>query len=263
MKAFTACTLVLLAACGKDSAGIQASKIHLAVISGDLQVDTVAQQLAEPITAKATDSATTKPVAGVIVNWFRVTGTDSVFIGAGSTSDSGFARYRPTLATKSGAQTIVAWALDNAGRKTVYAAAAATALPGPPTAFAMVPDQLVARSADDTIRVAYGFFDQYNNRTACDEFGYGLNIQWFPYPQPGVGSQQIGTLPIQYIGTISPGPSEAPSYEARFIPYGFTGGSTSFWVWARPRCLTGTYKDDFNPGPPAHGADSLTIGLSW
>jgi hypothetical protein len=166
----TLAAAISIAACGKDPGGIQPFAVSLAVISGDGQVDTVAQVLAEPIAALATDTATATAAPGVVVNWFRVVGTDTTFIGAGSTNDSGIARLQPTLATKAGSQVFVAWALDNDGRRAVFTAATATALPDV-AAVVSLPGSLdtsVAQSQltkGSLILVEYLFRDQFGNAT--------------------------------------------------------------------------------------------------
>ena len=123
--------LFLLAACGGEPIQPQLRPL-LEIISGADQIDTVARQLPLPVAALVIDSASARPLAGVVLNWFRVVGTDSVFLGAGATNDSGIGRMRPTLASKAGPQTTVAWALDGNGNRTVFAAAQATATPDKP-----------------------------------------------------------------------------------------------------------------------------------
>lgn len=119
---------LLLAAC-KDTGGpnAQLSPV-MQIIDGDNQVDTVGQQLPVAITARAADKQSAAPIGNVVLNWYRVVGTDTVFLGAGLTDVSGEAKIRPSLATKAGGQQVVAFALDAAGDRVEHALASMTAL---------------------------------------------------------------------------------------------------------------------------------------
>jgi hypothetical protein len=129
VRRFAPLLLLGLIAC-RDAGAPSAELVPLLeIIDGNGQVDTVAKQLPIAITARAEDKLSAQPARGVVLNWFRVVGADSVFLGAALTNDSGIARLRPTLATKAGPQAFVAWALDADGQRSEYAAAAATALP--------------------------------------------------------------------------------------------------------------------------------------
>ena len=161
-RSFAAVLLLATLAC-KDTGGPSFTvRPLLGIVGGDLQVDTVAQTLDQPVVARATDSARGTPASGVILNWFRVVGTDTVFIGAGSTNDSGLARLIPTLATKAGNQDIVAWALDEQGRRSVHASARATALPGP-LAYAGFAVHRARLPGDSLYRLPVTAADQYEN----------------------------------------------------------------------------------------------------
>ena len=162
--------LALLAACSKDPSAPAAFAVSLSVINGNGQVDTVSQNLPLPIVAQAIDTPTARAAPGVVVNWFRVVGTDTTFLGAQLTNDSGIARIQPTLATKSGGQIFVAWALDNEGKRAVYTAATATALPDIAATVALpgALDTTVARSQltlGSLILLEYMFRDQFGNAT--------------------------------------------------------------------------------------------------
>jgi hypothetical protein len=129
VRRFAPFLLLGLIAC-RDAGAPSAELVPLLeIIDGNGQVDTVAKQLPIAITARAEDKLSAQPARGVVLNWFRVVGSDSAFIGAAITNDSGVARLRPTLGTKAGAQTFIAWALDGDGQRSEHAAATATALP--------------------------------------------------------------------------------------------------------------------------------------
>jgi hypothetical protein len=172
VRRFAPLLLLGLIAC-RDAGAPSAELVPLLeIIDGNGQVDTVAKQLPIAITARAEDKLSAQPARGVVLNWFRVVGSDSAFIGAAITNDSGVARLRPTLGTKAGAQTFIAWALDGDGQRSEYAAATATALP----------DRAVQiLTPGDTVRVWVGeplpsgayasAWDQFMNLVGAPQFG--------------------------------------------------------------------------------------------
>jgi hypothetical protein len=162
-----------LVLCGCGDAGgpsLQLSPV-MQIIEGDNQVDTVAKQLPIAITARAEDKLSAQPARGVVLNWFRIVGTDSTFIGAALTNDSGIARLRPTLATKAGPQSFIAWALDADGQRSDYAAATATALPDRAFQILISVESVTTWVGDPVRSGAYaGAWDQFMNFVGAPNF---------------------------------------------------------------------------------------------
>jgi hypothetical protein len=163
------CTALLLfvaaAACGNpDGPSVQLVPT-VQIIDGDNQTDTVAQQLATAITAKAEDKTTAVAMPGVVMNWFRVVGTDTAFLGAGTTDAAGTAKIRPSLGTKAGPQYILAFALDENGDRVEHAQASMTALA----------DRAVTTLGYrlDTVPIYVGdpVLDNVSNAAAYDQYG--------------------------------------------------------------------------------------------
>lgn len=158
--------LLALAACGEEAAA-PAFQTSLSIIDGDGQIDTVAKQLAQPVVAQATDKVSAQPLPQIVLNWYRVVGTDTVFMAAGITNDSGIGRYRPTLGTKAGDQGIIAWALDNDGSRAEFANATATAVAAAPISIDIVPTDTLRVYAStlgsDTLEIELKSWDTYAN----------------------------------------------------------------------------------------------------
>lgn len=164
--------LVLLAACGRESAGPLAA-VQLDIIAGDAQVDTVARRLVQPVVARATSDGGIVPQ--VVINWYRIAGTDTVFAGAGLTDARGEARLAWTLMTKAGTQSLIGWTLDAAGERQTNAQATATALHDRAT--------VVQGARLDTVALALGapLFDHDSYSAAYDRFGnWAGPLHWQP-----------------------------------------------------------------------------------
>lgn len=164
--------LVLLAACGRDAAGPMAA-LQLDIIAGDAQVDTVARQLVQPIVARATSDGGLVPQ--VIINWYRISGADTVFAGAGLTDARGEARFAWMLMPKAGTQSLIGWTLDAAGERQTNAHAIATALHDRAT--------VVLGARADTVTLALGapLFDSDSYSAAYDRFGnWAGRLHWQP-----------------------------------------------------------------------------------
>lgn len=166
MRRAPAVLLTLALAACSDTGGPSLQLLpNLEIIGGNDQVDTVAKTLSIAIAARATDRVSAEPRPGVVLNWFRVSGTDTVFLGAGATNDSGIARLTPTLGTRSGAQRFVSVHLDNEGNRAVVAAANATALAGP-LAYSGFTAARARVLGDTTVRLPATATDAYGNAVA-------------------------------------------------------------------------------------------------
>lgn len=177
MKRNLVCLLILLAACsGTESPQALVFQTNLSIIDGDGQTDTVAKQLARPVVAQAADQLSAQPLPGIVLNWYRVVGSDTTFMGAGVTNDSGIGRYRPVLGTKAGPQEIVAWALDNNGSRAEFANASATALAGRVATAWMRPARDTVFGGD-TLFLEYGYRDAYAN-TSLDGCASPDSVGW-------------------------------------------------------------------------------------
>src|SRR5882762_3412891 len=115
-------TLLVVAACGgSNPVGVKSpplrASIVIGVINGAGQTDTVMQPLPQPVVAQASDSATKAASPNVVVNWFRVSGADTVFAGAAITDAQGQAKLQWQLLPKAGDQSVVAWVIDELGKR--------------------------------------------------------------------------------------------------------------------------------------------------
>jgi hypothetical protein len=137
----------------------------LAVVSGDLQTQTVGTELAQQLVVRVIDDKG-RPVEGQIIN-FRVTvGNGSVFAGAASTGKDGEARERWTLGTVAGdTQRVEARAVDpQTGAALVFAVFRAVGTAGPAasivavgsTSLAGFPSLPLADSVAVYVRDAHG-----------------------------------------------------------------------------------------------------------
>lgn len=167
--------LFLLTGCAGEGAGPVTPQLD--IIAGDAQVDTVGRRLAQAVIARATSMADGVTVPQVVVNWYRIAGTDTVFSGAGLTDARGEARFAWTLLTSAGQQSLVAWMIDAAGDRQDYARATAMALHDRAT--------VVLGSRLDTVALALGapLFDRDSYSAAYDRFGnWAGPMHWQPAP---------------------------------------------------------------------------------
>lgn len=103
------------------------------LVSGNNQIDTVGQELTNPIVVQLLDSLG-RAVSATIVNFVVVEGEGSVFAGAALTSSEGVAQERWTLGTIAGENVLEVRAVDaNTGEPLVFGRFEATAIPGPAT----------------------------------------------------------------------------------------------------------------------------------
>lgn len=155
--------VILLAACSSSSEP-NLTAASLSIVSGDAQQDTVARLLPLAIVAKAA-SLEGQPVPQVVVNWYRIAGTDTVFAGAALTDVQGEARLRWTLLEKAGPQELTAWIIDATGLRQTFARAIATATHDRAT--------VVLGARNDTMNLAVGapLFDSDSYSAAYDRFG--------------------------------------------------------------------------------------------
>lgn len=111
---------------------------RLEIVAGDGQIGAPGEELPQPLTVRAVDSAG-NPVAGQIIN-FRVTqGGGSVFAGANVTGQNGIALEYWTLGPRAGdPQVLQARAVDNdTGEKIVFGTFTATARSSTPASMTM------------------------------------------------------------------------------------------------------------------------------
>jgi alpha-tubulin suppressor-like RCC1 family protein len=158
---------LLLAACDlpskPDGPGAPAK---LDIVSGDLQQDTVGDELPQALVVRVTDDRG-RPVPDQVVN-FRVTaGNGSVFAGTATTNRDGEARERWTLGTVAGdTQRVEARAVDSGtGQALVFAAFRAVGTPDAPATATIVGAATRAGSAGAAVAdsLVVKVVDQYGN----------------------------------------------------------------------------------------------------
>lgn len=217
MMRYSIAMLILLSACGKNPQQA-VFQTRLSIIAGDRQTDTVARQLAQPVVALAKDQASAQPLPQIVLNWYRVSGTDTTYMAAGITNDSGIGRYRPTLGTKAGDQGIIAWALDNDGNRAQFASASATALAGAAVTFTIpTADTTVVYAGSDTLVLEVRSADSYANPTT---------------PCAALGWSSADSARVKPLDVISP--RNGKTY-ALFL-LNFNIGGLPVWVKASPAC---------------------------
>lgn len=119
-------TLIVL-----DHSRLMPASIDL--VSGNNQVDTVGQELPNPVVIQLLDSLD-QPVSQQIVNFVVVDGGGSVFAGAALTNSDGMAQERWTLGTVAEQNVLEVRAVDaTTGEALVFGRFDATAVPGPTT----------------------------------------------------------------------------------------------------------------------------------
>lgn len=111
---------------------------RLEIVSGDGQTGAPGEELPEPLTVRAVDSAG-HPVAGQIINFRVMQGGGSVFAGANVTGENGIALEYWTLGPRAGdPQVLEARAVDNStGEKIVFGTFTATARSSTPASMTM------------------------------------------------------------------------------------------------------------------------------
>jgi len=106
------CAVIGAVACTATTAPVVGPPAALLVVAGDLQTDTVGQELPEPLVVRVVD-ANDHPVAGQVINFRIIAGEGSVYAGVAVTDKEGEARERWTLgATAADTQVVEARAVD-------------------------------------------------------------------------------------------------------------------------------------------------------
>lgn len=133
--------LALLAPAGCDSPTGSRAPVpaRLDIVAGDLQTQTVAKELPQPLVVKVTDGKG-HVVKGQIVNFVVTAGEGRVFAGAALTDNNGEARERWTLGPVAGdTQRVEARAIDSAtGAPLVFASFRAVGTPDVPSTVSPV-----------------------------------------------------------------------------------------------------------------------------
>ncbi|HKP75189.1 MAG TPA: hypothetical protein VJT67_06565 [Longimicrobiaceae bacterium] len=165
LTAAAALAVLALASCDSPTGSNQPVAARLDIVSGDLQTQTVAKELAQPLVVKVLDSKG-KAVKQQIVNFVVTAGNGSVFAGSALTDDNGEARERWTLGTVAGdTQRVEARAVDpSTGAALVFATYRAVGTPDVPTsiaaagtsAFTGLPLLPLADSVAAVVRDVYG-----------------------------------------------------------------------------------------------------------
>src|SRR5258705_9143585 len=99
MKSIMFLLVASLAACSNPTdARPNVELVQLALVGGDGQADTVARTL--PVAVVTAATANGLAATQVIVNWYRVAGSDTTFAGAALTDAAGRAQRQWTLLTR-------------------------------------------------------------------------------------------------------------------------------------------------------------------
>lgn len=174
--------LATLVACtGDPTAPRQPARYALAVVEGDVQRAVVGTALKDPVTVRVTDAESRQAVPQTIVNWFRISGGDTVFTGAALTTGAGQAQMVWTLLPRAGTQKLIAWALDENGERVAFTTATADAVPDRAAAIATAAGLVHWR--DDTVQVAAlvnSVVDRYGNTVADAQLTVDSTAAWHP-----------------------------------------------------------------------------------
>lgn len=177
----------------------------LVIATGDAQVDTVGQTLPTAVTIQA-KNAVGGVVPAVVLNWFTITNdgvncvgcSDTVFVGAGLTDETGGARLRWTLRTRAGPQGLIACAIDAEGDCAVHIKATAEALHDRATTIATWDQPALIKAGGIVLLSAHaGGNDQYGNYAGVPNYG-SLPAGWRVSGDTAYAPMQTGdyTLPL-------------------------------------------------------------------
>jgi hypothetical protein len=157
--------LAVQAGCDSPTSPKDRVPAHLDIVAGDLQTQTVAKELPQPLVVKVTDESG-HAVKGQIINFRVIAGNGTVFAGAALTDVNGEARERWTLGTVSAdTQRVEARAVDAAtGQALVFATFRAVGTADAPSsigpadaaAFTGFPLLPLADSVAAVVRDVYG-----------------------------------------------------------------------------------------------------------
>jgi hypothetical protein len=128
---------LLAAGCNGEVVGGGQRPAQVLVVSGDLQIGTVGQELPQPLVVRVVDEAG-RPVRGQIVSFVVTAGNGTVFAGAAQTNRDGIAQERWTLGTVAGdTQRVEARAVDTeTGAPIIFATFRAVGRAAAPTQLA-------------------------------------------------------------------------------------------------------------------------------
>ena len=204
MKYLSFVLVALLIACGGDTPVSPVGKValSLSVAGGDGQTDTVTRALKLPLVAQTADLLTAAPVQAVVLNWFRISGTDTVFSGVSITDIKGQAKFQWSLLPRAGDQSVVAWALDENGQRTVHVSARATALPDQPSVLVVRKDSIAAWLGDTLSARVLGEHaaDQYGNNVPDARMTLTAPAGW---PAIDDTAAVVGQVGLQSVGVVA------------------------------------------------------------
>lgn len=216
---------LLAAACNGEVVGGGQRPSRVEVVSGDLQVDTVGKEVAQPLVVRVVDDRD-RPVKNQLVNFVVTAGGGSVFAGAAITNADGEARERWTLGTVAGdTQRVEARAVDPAtGQAIVFATFRAVGVPDVLAGLEPVGPTTRTGTAEDPVAdsLAVRAVDRHGNAIA------GVQVQWAALEGGGTLNPAVSTTDAAGIArsswTLGPvvGSQAAQATAAAGAPVRFT-----------------------------------------
>ena len=171
---------LIVAGCAEEEVTAPSDRVtELQNLSGDLQVDTVGQQLREPLVVRAVDAGE-RPVPGVVVSFVVVEGEGALRVESDTSDGQGEVRAQWTLGPGAGVQAVEARFSGWPRGKIITRAFTATAVPDRVARIAVqASSQIEARGdriiVNETVQFRASAYDMFENLHSRSGFEWSVS----------------------------------------------------------------------------------------
>jgi hypothetical protein len=171
---------LIFAGCAEEEVTAPSDRVtELQILSGDLQVDTVGQQLREPLVVRAVDAGE-RPVPGVVVSFVVVEGEGALRVESDTSDGQGEVRAQWTLGPGAGVQAVEARFSGWPRGKIITRAFTATAVPDRVARIAVqASSQIEARGdriiVNETVQFRASAYDMFENLHSRSGFEWSVS----------------------------------------------------------------------------------------